>query len=1042
MEKELRELDRNLFDKRRRVGTACVSLHGQPGGGKSHLARQYVYKHRQKFKCGIFWIQATSREERLQDFWNIHEKAVVRESPEACTSVNGEKRYWVAEVKAWFEARHDWLIVFDGLVVDKDEDATEIQGFIPDSMNSSIIYISRARNLESKQWLLRPYPIKVPPLKDEDARKLLFQTLNIQKPTDAETKSAKAIVKQIGGLPLALDAISQRLADSREPLPKFSLKSYSADPRMGGTYNKILDDLERLEHKAWNLINLLCFYGQHIPVEMVHLGLNALRNHPVAVMSSEDEGKLDINNTMSTLIRYALIERNEPDDKDSVSSSRGSFSDPEPIDMLRMQGVVQKFCCDSLNAKHILPEWLGQAVKVFIHSYRQADTKIRQKPEPGRVSDYRYYLVHGKQLWDHSKSYESKNQPLVNIRKELDPVLMMIKEQIQNREPTSSQENVVGNAFQISIFDRTNSTSESGPSMDEAQTPEHRPTSFLHDENAFGIDVREPSVDSPASLGMASPNFEYLIVPNSPGLKLRKDYDPGYESDREPLYSSSEMYKSLSDKTTKPRGSTRESNGSEWQAVPANRKIKPRKQPRRDLGVFRPTPARPEVAMESAKGLVSRSTHGSNRQSLNSHDAFTSLSEVQHRSPPRERQLPGLSPTLQLTQSTYASVVVSQHNGSPPMPLDLASDRPSKNFRNRQENMPPLPITAQFAPRQTVDQSLGATSSSFPTHEDINRAQRQLYNPQYVFRGSASSQSDSPRPRYVNGNFDPSYSYPRSAGPNHTLFPAEGFSQTSRRPFEFSSQGPRYLSSSPPSHSNHSTHSNPPPFIPSTFHNSPPFPSGYYSQPMSRHESHHSHPSLPETEPLRYPSSFSPQPTAISPRSDRDRLPDGRPLRKSPKTVLNDYSMPSYPEHPSPTDPNHDLSGTGGWAYPEYPPPPIDDDLSMSRSSSGPGIAISDAAGDGLGIVRFEDAGLIQFGEHPPISFEDARRRAHQRRVLLSGEEARRGGLEGGFVEGGEWSEERRGRRRGRGRLPYPESNRIRTRTDPVGLGEDGMDLG
>lgn len=44
----------------------------------------------------------------------------------------------------------------------------------------------------------------------------------------------------------------------------------------------------------------------------------------------------------------------------------------------------------------------------------------------------------------------------------------------------------------------------------------------------------------------------------------------------------------------------------------------------------------------------------------------------------------------------------------------------------------------------------------------------------------------------------------------------------------------------------------------------------------------------------------------------------------------------------------------------------------MSRSSSEPGVAISDAPG---GIVPFEDVGSVQFGEHQPIGFEEARRR-------------------------------------------------------------------
>ena len=48
------------------------------------------------------------------------------------------------------------------------------------------------------------------------------------------------------------------LQTTHEPLTNYNFKSYSADPRMGRTYNKILDDLPTLGHKeAWNLINIL-----------------------------------------------------------------------------------------------------------------------------------------------------------------------------------------------------------------------------------------------------------------------------------------------------------------------------------------------------------------------------------------------------------------------------------------------------------------------------------------------------------------------------------------------------------------------------------------------------------------------------------------------------------------------------------------------------------------------------------------------------------------------------------------------------------------
>lgn len=81
------------------------------------------------------------------------------------------------------------------------------------------------------------------------------------------------------------------------------MKSFSTNPKLEGTYNQILDDIQRLGHmEAWNLINILAFYGQHVPVEMVHLGVRSLQDIPV--ISSEGIEKPDLNVTLSILIRH------------------------------------------------------------------------------------------------------------------------------------------------------------------------------------------------------------------------------------------------------------------------------------------------------------------------------------------------------------------------------------------------------------------------------------------------------------------------------------------------------------------------------------------------------------------------------------------------------------------------------------------------------------------------------------------------------------------------------------------------------------------
>lgn len=1013
MEKELQQIDRHIFDKRRQDGTACVLIHGQPGGGKSHLARQYVNKNRKNFSGGIFWISTKTREERDQAFWNIYTKVVARDALELYTSAAGDG--FVDVVKAWFESRQDWLIVFDGIVIEKDEDATELTRFVPDSRNSSIIYVSRAKNLESKQWLLRPHPIKVPPLKEEDARKLLFKELHMKKPTEADIKSATEWVRKVGGLPLAIDALSHRLADTHEPLTKVNIKSFSADSKMGTTYNGILEDLLRLGLKeAWNLINILSFFGQNIPVEMVHLGLRSLRYDNVEVKSREKGGKPDINITFKILMRYALIERNEPDDKDSMSSSRDSLVEPEPIDMLKIHSVVQKFCCDFLSGEKILSQWLDYAVGLFVCSYHLADKKIKQKMEPSRISDYREYQIHGKRLWANSVTYETKTQPLKSIRAKLEAVLASIAQEIRLREPASSQESVGKGIFQISIFDRTTSCSESADS--EERAPDHPPYPLqMPDENNWGMDHSKSSVDSPASYGITAPPNGPRMVENTPVPRYPASIpDIGYESDREGL-ESYPMQKNWSNATARPRAPTSESQGEGWQTVSLSKKERKRAG-RRDLGSFRPTPATAKINRDFATGSVSRVAQGSKHPSKPP-GAFATLSEVQHRSPPPSRDGESfwrrLSPNrCSKPTPTYAGVAAGRfqryssshpfvsNESNPPLPQQLNSStaslrrergRSPDSLRNRAGNVQQSPLAADYPlPSHKVHSAVDNTTHfSSPSSGYASPTGLTTRPPssglQYV-TAPGSDISEASQPRYLN-EFITYTPPPPIIGTNPAPLPydeAISISSKRRLPSDFHGNQPLVYPSPPSIHHTPSPRSIPisplqqPPLYPAVI------PAGYYSQPMSREISRQSRGSAAETDPVRYPSQVSPPWNTSYFGSPRTRLPDGRPVRKSPKSST--LAFPALLENISPYTSTDHLSDAGGWAYPTSPVSSGQRDMSMSmsRSSSGlgPGLAID--AGNALGIVTapgtvhgvlHHNRNIVQFGEHAPISVEDARRR-------------------------------------------------------------------
>ncbi|MCJ1396142.1 hypothetical protein MMC18_009031 [Xylographa bjoerkii] len=1088
MERELQTLDKRLFDKKRRsVGTACALIYAQAGAGKSHLTRQYVTKNRKRFPGGVFWINAWSFEQLFKDYWQIAQKFVATDSPDQLISGEKTGRQFVDVVKDWFESRHEWLMVLDGVNIEKDEEFDKLQKFIPNSRDSSLIYVSRAKRLESLERLLRPQAIKVNPLKDDDARKLLLKSIPILHPREAQIRSATELVRKVGGLPLAINAISYRIAYTHEPLEKYTIRSYSEDQKIGGRYHEIMDDLQKRGHmEAFNLVNILCFFGPHIPVEMVHLGQKTLRHAGVGVKSSDNGEKADINTTFGVLMRYGLVERNEPDDKDSMSSSRSSLTDPEPIDMLKMHMVIQKFCCDRLNTSSLLPTWLTYAVRLFCHSFAEADKIIKSRPEHGRVSDYREYLVHGERLRTHTLEYESKTQLLGKLRTELDPTLLLIKEEIQDREPGSSQESVARAEFQISVFDRTSSSSSSGLSASEVKTPGRRPPPLaLVGENEYGIPLTKPSTDSPRSIGTTSPAYEPRILDHSPHARFPAVFD---DNNTERSYP---MQQGLSEDTVRGRATSNSSQVSPWEVVPTNKKLR---RPDYTHSNFERSPARAQLVREYATGSVTRPPTEIRGILSGSSDAVTSLTRVHHASPPPSRgslwsrSSSGRSPTPAPARPSYARVLAgtSQEYASSPsliqnLPLQVgdilgASPRPRERGRPRESAFSQVSDVQQESPLRSEfasfppPKSLHYTSGEPPWLEDAFEPSHISSGFNYVHGGPSSSSSYHPLSTLDNENTHPRYVRPNILGPNPVPLPIDsnisitprqsvpGFVNPQFRRFDSYEMSQANIDPGLLTHPKEQFGS--PPESPRdilTFN-------GYRSQPLSRDQSRQSQVSGTATEPIPpHPTGISPYLKSAALDSPRIRNLDGSPVHKSPKLGSSNPMPPtSFIQH-SPdamikSEPAL-LSGTGGWtvqprdrdirrvyhfaaAHSDYSPV-AGDASAISPTASGPGMAV-----EGPGIAEFSNE--VVFGELEPISVADARRRilewegqlrARNRDTATSASRARASsavppmsGLRGGerdvfergaddtFAGLGIWSQEEV-----QGQTPYPEVNRIPT---------------
>lgn len=448
---ELDRLHQKLNNQKRlAIGTCAVLIWGPPGCGKTHLAREYVWRHRSEYPSGIFWVDCRSPETRSRSFWDIGQ-ALALHGIENSTNPD------VDAVRKWFEGRDGWLLVFDRVVTDNDSEIQELVPFIPDRAGNRVIFTSVDRTLAKRQRLLNPAAVKVYPLSQEEACELLYKSLGTKRPeNELQAKKAVQLAKYYEGLPLAIHAAAHALIARGRALEKWS--PGASDYRLAEPFIEIMAALRDRSHpEAINLITLLSFFSHTVPVALIRFGRIALAEAGVELRSRSDGAgsmRVELDNTIAMLIRYGLIERTllsysvsstndssslevsqqqegpAPDQREALaglpeddSSGLQSMIECQPdgridqtstnsvtysIDILRLHSVVSAVLRDDLKHQNKAPDqrrdywgWLSLATKLFCESYRVANEKILSGSDLGLVRDYREYETQAASLWLH-----------------------------------------------------------------------------------------------------------------------------------------------------------------------------------------------------------------------------------------------------------------------------------------------------------------------------------------------------------------------------------------------------------------------------------------------------------------------------------------------------------------------------------------------------------------------------------------------------------------------------------------------------------------
>ncbi|BDD56934.1 hypothetical protein MAP00_002349 [Monascus purpureus] len=623
MRRELEILHVRLFKaKKRPLRLMAVLITGVTGSGKSHLARQYVWTHLNDYPGGIFWVDAKTFQSTCTCFWDIAvEVGLIDGKTELGGSESKASAKHVDAVRHWFQAREEWLLIFDGLCFDKDEDISRLKQFLPNNKNCAIIYTSIDKTLARKQRLFEPYCLTVPPLREEDGCKLLFKDMSIKRPTPQQLQKAKELVRHFEGLPLAIHAISHRLSAASKPIEKYRVNSHLTDQKLAEPFLGIMNDLYRMRRfEALYLINLLSYLGHRIPVGLIVLGRHALEDWDVQILTSSRPGERpDLDTTLQTLIKYGLIERTthpydfwhpkhspqqssesvdlkrvviaadsseSPTESSSQDGFFAAYQNVSVIDIIKIHSVVQRFCRDELkimdeetkamgtrdrSTAGFYDSWLVVATRVFCKAYEKAKSKMDMQ-DVGLSKDYREFSTHGCVLLElYPKKLTSKSPQLVyEARSDLENTMSSIERQIDAIPPHTSQEEIRNNR---SVFDRYSSPSSSIPDSDEGPS---RQTTW--DSRVF-----EPLAAEALNKDRPRPPKSVNLGPFPPHIYRYTAGEAGYETDTEGFNAtvrSSPAISQISEDTERPRSSqastpTNLVDDFEWNVVNASRFVRP-----------------------------------------------------------------------------------------------------------------------------------------------------------------------------------------------------------------------------------------------------------------------------------------------------------------------------------------------------------------------------------------------------------------------------------------------------------------------------------
>jgi tetratricopeptide (TPR) repeat protein len=326
--------------------TQPQAISGLGGIGKTQTAMEYAYRYRGDYQA-VLWASAASRETLISDFVSL---AAVLQLPERDVADQG---LVVAAVKRWLASNRDWLLILDN--ADDLEMAAE---FLPLESSGHILLTTRAQFTGAIANSLEVEKMEQPEgalLLLRRAKKLA-PSAPLEQATATDRSLAEAVVRELDGLPLALDQAGAYIEETNCGLSGYlnlyrtrrkdllqrrsKLRTDHPEP-VGTTWSLSFQKVEQANPAAADLLRLCAFLDPDaIPEDILTEGAAKAGPllHPVAADAFQ------LNEAIEVLRTYSLIKRNAE------------------AKMLNMHRLVQVVLKDGMDKK-TQRKWAQRAVK-------------------------------------------------------------------------------------------------------------------------------------------------------------------------------------------------------------------------------------------------------------------------------------------------------------------------------------------------------------------------------------------------------------------------------------------------------------------------------------------------------------------------------------------------------------------------------------------------------------------------------------------------------------------------------------------------------